>query len=90
MLLTSPPSDPLGDPLRNAWVGCLWPVGRNLLGFAVAVLAALFVVARTGEWLWGLGAFLALEAVNIALWQRAKRREDAARNRLFGLDEDMP
>jgi hypothetical protein len=87
-----PPSDPLDDPVRNLWVGCLWPVLRNLLqvGFFFVLAVMAFVV--TDDFLVFLG-ILALGVVVLTMLDRKvfrerNLREKAASNRLFGVPDD--
>ena len=85
-------SDPLDDPLRNAWVGCAWPIARNLLQVgAIFLLSAIAALRMNSFWVFiggmALGATL-LTILDRKVFQARRLRERAASNRLFGLPDE--
>ena len=89
MPLTSPPSDPLDDPVRNAWVGCLWPIARNLVLTALSFAIAVYLGLAAHSWAAGLIALVCLVVTHDQVRRRFwKAREDAASARLWGIDRD--
>ena len=89
-----PPSDPLDDPLRNLWVGCAWPIFRNLLQTAVVFIASVLVAIWVNSFRAFLGS-MAIGATVLTLLDRkvfrARRlRERAASNRFLGLPDENP
>ena len=89
MPLTSPPSDPLDDPLRNAWVGCLWPIARNFILTVLTFAAAVYAGLATRSWAIGLICLVCLVVCHDLVRRRFwKPQEDAASDRLFGIDRN--
>ena len=89
-----PPSDLLDDPLRNAWVGCAWPIVRNFLQVGVVfLLSAIAAVRMDSIWVFlggmALGATL-LTILDRTVYQGRRLRERAASNRLLGLPDGQP
>lgn len=80
-----------GDPLYNAWHGCLGPIVRNILLTGLTFLVAAIAAAILDNF-W---VFLIVMFAGATLWwtlERTvfadrKRLEDRARAEFFGLDE---
>jgi Flp pilus assembly protein TadB len=76
---------PEDDALRNASLGCLWPVARNFLltGLAFLIAATLGIIAHN-FWVF-IGVMIGLTLIHGSIWRRYwKPREDAASTRFWG------
>jgi Flp pilus assembly protein TadB len=82
-----------GDPLSNAWNGCLGPVLRNIfLTVATFLVAAIVAVTMDSVWL-----FLGIMFGGATVWwwldrrvfAERFRREEQARKEFFGLDDQQ-
>ena len=86
-----PLSDPLDDPVRNAGVGCLWPVLRNFLSVGAVFILAAIVAVRSGNSNWFFiimfGCIPLYWILDKTLFAERNRRERAAQKRFFGLKE---
>lgn len=89
-----PLSDPLDDPVRNLWVGCAWPILRNVFQTAVVFIVSGIAAVRADSF-WVFIGGVALGATVLTLLDRkvfrARRlRERAASNRFLGLPDETP
>jgi hypothetical protein len=72
------------DPLRNASVGCLWPVVRNFLLTGVSFIAAAVLGFIANSFWVFLGTMIVLTLVHGSIWRRYwKPREDVASARFW-------
>lgn len=80
-----------GDPLYNAWHGCLGPIVRNILLTGLTLLVAV-IASDSMNNIW---VFLIVMFAGATLWwtlertvfANRKRLEDKARAEFFGIDE---
>jgi hypothetical protein len=83
--------NPLDDPLRNAWVGCLWPIARSVLIVGALFVLAIIVAAVAGDIDWMFFTLLAAIPI-LFLVQRFfpgdRERQKEALNRLLSVREE--
>jgi hypothetical protein len=70
--------------LRNAWVGCFWPVARNVILSAISFVAAVAVGLAFNSWMLGIGTLIGLVVLHDTIRRRYwKPRDDTASDRFF-------
>ena len=78
--------------MRNLWVGCAWPIFRNLLQTAVVfILSGLAALQLNNFWVFiggmAVGATV-LTWLDRKVFRERRLRERAASNRLLGLPNE--
>ena len=78
--------------MRNLWVGCAWPIFRNLLQTAVVfILSGLAALRLNNFWVFiggmAVGATV-LTWLDRKVFRERRLRERAASNRLLGLPNE--